>query len=66
MWEDHLNQLEEFYVEEMVDLFHRRVWPGNKILDLRFNFYLHLHNNLGNFLVITVVYHPQGYCFSDR
>jgi hypothetical protein len=49
VWEDHLNQLEEFYVEEMVDLFHRRVWPGSKILDLRFNLYLRLHNNLKNF-----------------
>ena len=23
VWEDHINQLEKFYVEEMVDLFHR-------------------------------------------
>jgi hypothetical protein len=25
VWEDHINQLEQFYVEEMVDLFHRLV-----------------------------------------
>ena len=25
VWEDHINQLEKFYVEEMVDLFHRQV-----------------------------------------